>query len=120
MKWWPFGPGQDELIPREILHLMLRNASLAKEIESYCINSLIIYEEWLKYIYIYFIINIKIISFENVMRCISQDHMKYEITLVLIIRAPHIPLPNDLGQVKLPVGQEDLSKIFFYILYSRS
>ena len=30
-------------------------------------------------------------------------------------RSPHIPLPDGPGQVKLPVGQVDFSKIFFYI-----
>ena len=31
--------------------------------------------------------------------------------------ARHIPLLDALGQVKLPVGQVDLSKVFFYELY---
>ena len=29
----------------------------------------------------------------------------------------HIPLPNGPGQVKLPVGQVDLGKVFFLIIY---
>ena len=39
--------------------------------------------------------------------------------LLHIHRAWHIPLPDSLGQVKLPVGQVDLSKVFFYILYEQ-
>ena len=31
--------------------------------------------------------------------------------------AGQIPLPDGLGQVKLPVGQVYFSKVFFYILY---
>ena len=34
-----------------------------------------------------------------------------------IFRTQHIPLPDGLGQVKLPLGQVDLNKVFLYILY---
>ena len=40
-------------------------------------------------------------------------------TMTIAHRAPHIPLPNDLGQVKLPRGQVDLSRDIFYILYKQ-
>ena len=34
-------------------------------------------------------------------------------------RAHGFPLPDSPGQVKLPVGQEDLNKFFFFILYKQ-
>ena len=34
-------------------------------------------------------------------------------------RARHFPLPNGPGQVKLPVGQVDLDRFFFFILYKQ-
>ena len=34
-------------------------------------------------------------------------------------RAWHIPLPDDLGQIKLPVRQVDVSQVFFYILHKQ-
>ena len=36
------------------------------------------------------------------------------------VRAQHIPLPEGLGQVKLPVGQVDLSQVFFNIPHKQS
>ena len=37
----------------------------------------------------------------------------------LKVRAGHIPLPDGPGQVKLPVGRVDLSKVSFYTLYKQ-
>ena len=34
-------------------------------------------------------------------------------------RARRFPLPNGLGQVKLPVGQVDLDRFFFFISYKQ-
>ena len=34
-------------------------------------------------------------------------------------RTPHIPLPNRRGQVKLPSGQVDFSKVSLYILFKQ-
>ena len=55
----------------------------------------------------------------------SEEWTKKILTLYLLvgywchIRARHIPLPNSLGHVKLPVGQVNLSKVSFYMLYKQ-
>ena len=49
----------------------------------------------------------------------TQDWINYGTFEGRTYRAWHMPLPNSLRQVKLPIRQIDLNNVFFYILYKQ-
>ena len=57
---------------------------------------------------------------------VAQNHMSHNLcdlgtmtNLIPTFKARRFPLPDSSGQVKLPVGQVDLDRFFFFISYKQ-